>query len=92
VKGSIQTDRVIEKLKEDKLPLAKQCTKPATEDAPEHVCSRADDPYCAVYAFPNTKWRIGDCPMADTELKTKVVVKPSTKVRVGQQKQKKSKR
>jgi hypothetical protein len=60
------------------------------DDGIVHVCSRAVDGYCSAYAFPVAKWKNGDCPLSDTELKTVVVdEQPKGKVRIGQQKQKK---
>lgn len=54
------------------------------------VCSRADGTVCNVYAFPAAKWRNGDCPMADNDLRETTAIRPPKgKVRVGQQKQQK---
>lgn len=50
------------------------------EGIPSPLC------YCKVYAFPKAKWRNGICNMADHIV---IEVKKDTKVRVGQQKQKK---
>lgn len=46
-------------------------------------------PFCTIYAFPATKWRNGNCPMA-THLE--IVEVKKDKVRVGQQKQKQKKK
>jgi hypothetical protein len=66
-------------------PLSRKCSNG------DHTCSRADDDLlCGVYLFPDAKWRLGDCPMADSELRTaEDGVKAGGKKRVGQQKQKK---
>lgn len=52
-------------------------------------CRKAEGDYCSVFVSPAAKWRLGDCPMADDFLRTKTPQKPTEKVRVGQQKQKK---
>ena len=90
-KSSIRTDKVVEELKVIRQMLSTKCAKKEGEGDEEQVitCSRADGVYCSVYAFPEAKWRSGDCPMADSELKTVVEVETKGKVRVGQQKQKK---
>lgn len=74
----------IAELKKQRRKLSVRCTKDG------HRCSRADGAYCGTYAFPAIKWRLGDCPMADKELRTVVEsASGKSKVRVGQQKQKK---
>lgn len=75
----------IAELKKQRRKLSVRCTKDG------HRCSRADGAYCGTYAFPAIKWRLGDCPMADRELRT-VITSDKTKVRVGQQKQKKGRK
>ena len=58
----------------------------------DHVCSRAaDDGTWHAYAFPGAKWRAGDCPLADTAIRTDVPTKSAPRARIGQQKQKKHK-
>lgn len=54
------------------------------------MCSRINvlKTTCSVYTNPQAKWRNGDCPMADEELRTNFTPAPIKKVRVGQQKQK----
>lgn len=88
-------EKVIADLMEKRLPTVKQCSG-VTTDGKIHLCSRTDvnekGVYCKVYAFPSAKWRNGDCPMADDELRTVVETDPQGKVRVGQQKQKKKSR
>jgi len=69
-------------LRKHRQPLSRKCVKN------EHTCSRADGDLCDVYLFPEAKWRLGDCPMADTELKTQTAKIQTGKKRVGQQKQK----
>lgn len=74
----------IAELKEQRRKLSVRCTIDG------HRCSRADGACCGIYVFPEIKWRLGDCPMADKELRTVVESASSkSKVRVGQQKQKK---
>lgn len=86
-KRSIKTDRVVEELKLIRKGIVEQCKKVIDDEL--HVCSRSDGEVCNVYAFPKAKWRTGDCPMCDSELKTIVEETQTEKVRVGQQKQKK---
>jgi hypothetical protein len=45
-----------------------------------------DGQRCSAFAFPDAKWRLGNCSMA-THIKTETA--KTDKVRVGQQKQKK---
>jgi len=52
----------------------------------DRIASENGTSLCAAFAFPETKWRLGDCSMA-THIK--VETKGGDKVRVGQQKQKK---
>lgn len=54
----------IEELRNDREPLTSQCFRD------KQPCSRADGGYCSTYAYPEQKWRLGDCPMADTVLCT----------------------
>ena len=96
-KSSMRTDKTVERLKEERLPIGERCStiiKEEGKDDVNHTCSRADGEFCGVYAFPKLKWgKDRDCPMADNELRT--VVETETvkgKVRVGQQKQKKKSR
>jgi hypothetical protein len=83
------TDKVVQHLRENRQPLHKKCCQEL--DGTEHLCSRAmDGNVCDVYAFPEAKWRLGDCPMADSILKESVQTAPAKKKRVGQQKQKRN--
>ena len=59
-------------------PLVKDLT--FIDGVPSPLC------YCKSYAFPAAKWRNGNCNMADHIV---TEVKKDSKVRVGQQKQKK---
>ena len=86
-KSSVRVDKTIEALKVIREPIVEQCKKVIEDEL--HVCSRSDGEACTAYAFPKAKWRVGDCPLADSELKTKVEVETKGKIRVGQQKQKK---
>jgi hypothetical protein len=63
--------------------------KPAVDacrDHPTDPCEylEKDSDYCSAYAFPETRWRLGKCPLA-THLE--IESKKKEKVRVGQQKQ-----
>lgn len=77
-------ERVVEELKTVRRPLHEKCTS-----YPNKPCSKAEDGYCMAYAFPDIKWRLGDCPLADVHLRTSFEPKTTEKKRVGQQKQKK---
>ena len=92
MRGALHTDQVIEKLKQDRETIVAQCKKEATDKDPAVLCSRSNGEVCQVYAFPKAKWRHGDCPMADPELRTRIIDDKKVKVRVGQQKQKKKHR
>jgi len=89
MKGALQTDRTIEKLKAIRETIVSQCKREATKQDPRTVCTRSDGECCGVYAFPKAMWRLGHCPMADENLIPKIVEINTEKVRVGQQKQKK---
>ena len=82
------SNRVVEELKVIREGIDDKCKKVIEDEL--HVCSRSDGEVCNVYAFPKAKWRVGDCPMCDSELQTVVEVEQTGKVRVGQQKQKKN--
>jgi len=59
-------------------PIVDQCTS--------ENCDRIENGYCKVYVNPSAKWSHGKkCPMAPIEIENK---KKDSKVRVGQQKQK----
>ena len=71
-------DRQTQKLMEERTQLVERCTltTPPPEDNPDgptkiEICSRADEYFCGTFAFPDKKWRIGDCPMCDGFLTTK---------------------
>ncbi len=83
-------NRQIQKLMKERTPLDERCSIANPDDGSIHVCSRADKPFCGVFVFPDKKWGRGDCPMADEPLRTKDAKKKASKIRVGQQKQKKS--
>lgn len=71
----------IEQLRKKRQMITSNCVRDG------HTCSRVDEAFCSVYAFPKAKWRLGDCPMADRELRTDQPKADKGKVRVGQQKQ-----
>ena len=79
-------------------PVNAKCMKPGTEPVdPMKFCSMliiTDDPecYCQAYINPDAKWRIGDCMLADTFLKSTEEEQVKGKTRVGQQKQSKKNR
>ena len=84
---------IVGELQSARLPIVPKCTKEGQE------CSRvisfpdwdeACTNFCSVYYKPAAKWRLGDCPMADEHLRTKVE-STKEKIRIGQQKQKKGK-
>jgi hypothetical protein len=89
-RGARHIDRRVEELKLIRTPLVEQCSK-NVEDV-EVPCSKSEKEHCTVYAFPATKWRLGDCPMADEHLRTAEESKVKGKTRVGQQKSKKKSR
>ena len=86
-RGPKHPNKEAERLKEKRSIVDPKCGK--QEDDKISVCSRVDGNYCGVYAYPAAKWRNGDCPMADSFLRTEQLVEEVGKVRVGQQKQKK---
>jgi hypothetical protein len=59
--------------------------KPVVENC--QGCNNIEGEVCRVWATPAAKWRLGGCPSA-THVK-RDIKEPETKVRVGQQKQKK---
>ena len=73
--------------------LALQTSAPASRPVVEQClgCDRilkeADGQRCSAFAFPDAKWRLGNCSLA-THIKADTG-KGAEKVRVGQQKQKK---
>ena len=60
----------------------------ACRDHPTNPCEylEKDSDYCTAYAFPKTRWKLGNCPLA-THIETEKSKKG--KIRVGQQKQRK---
>lgn len=83
----------IQRLMEQRTPLVPQCMKNEIEDKSKVTfCSRADGNFCGAYAWPEKKWRVGECPLADEALRTHTEEQVAQdKIRVGQQKQKKKK-
>lgn len=90
-RGSVQTDKHAERLKLERQVIDVKCQMQDAETSEAHICSRSDGKICTVYAFPSDRWRVTDCPMADSELKNIIDDDDdeTSKVRVGQQKQKK---
>jgi hypothetical protein len=85
---SVGTDKTVEDLKTKKQKVVSKCLHNETTKT-DHTCSRVlKDKTCSAFAYPSAKWRIGDCPLADQELRLTVIEEPKKKVRVGQQKQK----
>jgi hypothetical protein len=60
-----------------KSPIVKECTG----------CENVEGEFCRIWATPAAKWRLGVCTSA-THMKVEIKTE-ATKVRVGQQKQKK---
>ena len=89
--GKNTARKIIDELMKLRQPLNTKCKKDVKDGVPI-VCSRADEEYCSIYAFPTKKWKNGDCPMADETLRTVIEEEPTTKVRVGQQKGRKKKK
>lgn len=81
-------------LRKIRKPIDRKCYKVVGDKV--EVCSKAycelEGQFCTVYAFPDVKWHLGNCPMADEFLQIKETQIGKGKVRVGQQKQKKKAR
>jgi len=93
-KGPKHTNKIVEEMKANLKPILDgKCSKMITvpkEGELLYKCSRATEGNtCKVYQMPELQWRRGDCPMADNPLRTVIEVEDTSKVRVGQQKQKK---
>jgi hypothetical protein len=81
---------------ENQSVLISKCYRKIKETDLFQHCSRAmlmdevcdPGPLCSCYMSPYSKWRLGDCPMADKFLQ-KEYDAPKEKVRTGQQKGKK---
>ena len=85
------TSKIIEDLRANTQPLSDKCHRDIIENekvVETKICAYADGKKCKVYAFPNAKWRLGNCVMA-THVITEAEKKQTAKKRVGQQKQKK---
>ncbi|MDR1487695.1 MAG: PxxKW family cysteine-rich protein [Deltaproteobacteria bacterium] len=54
----------------------------------ERVMSHNETKYCLAFPDPSVRWRLGNCSMA-THIKAASAKAEASKVRVGQQKQKK---
>lgn len=81
---------------ENRAPISINCIEPSINEM--KMCSRviktdADKPecYCSAYINPDSKWRLGDCNLADAFLKS-TFVPEKKRVRVGQQKTKRRNR
>lgn len=93
-KHSTPSSRIIEDLRNNMQPLSDKCHRDIIEDekvADTKVCALVNGETCKVYAYPEAKWRLGDCVMA-THIETEAEKIQSAKKRVGQQKQKKKSR
>lgn len=87
-KHSTQRSKLIADLREKRQPICDKCHRDIIEDEKvidTKTCELVDGEKCNVYAFPDAKWRLGNCPMA-THVETEQE-KKSVKKRVGQQKQ-----
>ena len=81
---------VVEELRLNRQFLSLKCKKVINEEACEiHTCSMADGEYCSCYAYPDAKWRSGDCPKADDVLREQVEIKQQVKQYLTQKKHKK---
>ena len=90
-KSSTQSNKMIEELRKNMQPLSEKCSRDIIEDekvVDQRTCAWANGETCKVYAFPDAKWRNGNCVMA-THVETEAEKRQQAKVRVGQQKQKK---
>jgi len=90
-KSSRITSNIIEDLRSNMQPLSDKCQRDIIEDekvVETKVCEYVNGKVCKVYAFPESKWRIGNCVMA-THVESEAEKKQGVKKRVGQQKQKK---
>lgn len=90
--------KMVDQLISERTPITRKCYKLIKETDLFQHCSRTifsqdicDPPFCSCYAFPISKWRIGDCPMADPFLKTTYVA-PKEKKKVGHIKTRKKNR
>jgi len=86
--------KMMENLNRDRTSIAKKCYKLNKDTGLFQHCIRTvfsdeicDPPTCSCFINPISKWRNGDCPMADSFLK-KSYVESKQKVKVGHQKQK----
>lgn len=94
-----QREKMVDELISDRTSISRNCYKLIKETDLFQHCSRVifshdicDPPFCSCYTNPISKWRVGDCPMADTFLKTNYVP-PKEKKKVGHiKKRKKSRR
>lgn len=92
-KTSRVTSRVIEDLRAKMQPISDKCHRDIIENEDVvgvKICENVAGVKCKVYAYPESKWRLGNCVMA-THVETEAE-KSKTKKRVGQQKQKKKSR
>jgi len=78
-----------EKHELEKTPISRKCYSLIKETNLFRHCSRTifsheicDPPSCKSYASPISKWRNGDCPMADPFLKS-TYIPPKEKKKVG---------
>jgi len=73
---------VMDEMMQNRLPVVDECRNNPTE--PCSFLEKGSD-FCTVYINPKSRWRLGPCPLA-THVSTQEE-KPKTKIRVGQQKQ-----
>jgi len=93
-KHSTPRSNLIEDLRAKRQPICDKCHRDIIENEKvieTKMCDLVDGKKCNVYAFPDAKWRLGNCPMA-THIETAAEKKQAAKKRVGQQKQKKKAR
>jgi hypothetical protein len=86
-----QHNKQMAALLEIRTKVVDQCSK-TMEDGAVQNCSRVtEELFCNACPQPDKKWKLGDCNMSDPFLKTEAS-KTFTKIRAGQQKQKKKHR
>ena len=81
----------IEYLRSIKQEISPKCKQ--VIEGEEIACSRIDETgkYCRSFAFPAAKWRNGDCPMANDDLRSHEEYAKG-KTRVGQQQKQRRKK
>ena len=87
-------EKTVAELKQIQSPVIDKCSRTDEKDGAVTWCSKVTEqsaPNCSACAFPNLKWRLGDCNVADHDLKTPET-KEQKKKKVGHQKQSRKKK